>query len=396
MTAAQKAECTQESKVLYVALELGQSNWKLAASVGVGQKARIRDVSGGDASALLSELQAAKTRFGLSADAKVMCCYEAGRDGFWLHRFLLSQGIENVVVDSSSIEVNRRRRRAKTDRLDVRKLLAMLLRYASGEDRVWSVVKVPSETDEDQRQLHRELKTLTDERTGQINRIKGLLISQGVRLEDVRKTFVQDLEKIRLWNGSPLPSHMKQRLQREFARLQLIDTQMRQLEEARLHELRNSNSEAVQKARRLMDLTGIGIESAWIYSMEIFGWRKIRNRRELGSLTGLTPTPYDSGNGDREQGISKAGNHWIRSIAIEIAWSWIRYQPLSSLAGWYIKRFASGSIRERKIGIVAVARKLIIALWRYLETGEIPEGATLSDWKYKLRCRRGCLSEASV
>jgi transposase len=326
----------------------------------------------------------------------VKCCYEAGRDGFWLHRFLLSHGVESIVVDSSSIEVNRRRRRAKTDRLDAVKLLTMLMRYANGEDRVWSVVNVPSEEDEDQRQLHRELKTLTDERTAQINRIKGLLISQGVRVEEIKKTFLRDLEKTRLWNGSALPSNMKQRLQREFARLQLIDKQMRELEEARLRELRTSSSEAVKKARRLMDLTGIGIESAWIYSMEIFGWRKIRNRRELGSLTGLTPTPYDSGNGDREQGISKAGNHWIRTIAIEIAWSWIRYQPLSGLSGWYIKRFANGSTRERKIGIVAVARKLIIALWRYLETGEIPEGATLSEWKDKLRCRRGRLNIASA
>lgn len=393
MTAAQKANCTVTGgNVLYVALELGEGKWKLAASVGIGQKPRWRDIPGGDRLSLLLQIQEAKRRFGLPTDATVKSCYEAGRDGFWLHRFLSSRGIENIVVDSSSIETSRRKRRAKTDRLDAGKLLTMLMRYANGEDRVWSVVNVPSETDEDQRQLHRELKTLTEERTVQINRIKGLLALHGVRIENLKRTFAQDLETMLLWNGSTLPSHLKGRLNREFERLQLIDKQMRTLEEERLQELRQSSSEVVEKARRLMDLRGIGINSSWIYSMELFGWRKLRNRRQLGSLTGLTPTPYDSGNSDREQGISKAGNRWIRSVAIEVAWSWIRYQPFSALSAWYTKRFAKGNTRQRKIGIVAVARKLIVALWRYLETGEIPEGATLSDWKGKLRCQRGALS----
>ena len=393
MTAAQKSNSTLGTGVMYVALELGHGKWKLAASIGIGQKARFVDIPGGDRDALMLQIQAAKMRFGLPADAHVKSCYEAGRDGFWLHRFLTSKGIESIVVDSSSIEVARRRRRAKTDRLDAGKLLTMLMRYANGEDRVWSVVNVPSETDEDQRQLHRELKTLTEDRTRQVNRIKGLLISQGVRIEELKSTFVQDLEKIRLWNGATLPTHIKQRLEREFERLQLIDKQMRALEEERVRELRTSSSEGSEKARRLMGLHGVGVNSAWTYSMEIFAWRKLGNRRQLGSLTGLTPTPFDSCSIEREQGISKAGNHWIRSIAIELAWSWTRHQPFSALTLWFRKRFAEGNKRQRKIGIVALARKLIVALWRYLETGEVPEGAILSDWKDKLRCQRGALSK---
>jgi transposase len=270
----------------------------------------------------------------------------------------------------------------------------MLMRYGSGESRVWSVVNVPSETEEDQRQLHRELKTLTHERTRQSNRIKGLLVGQGVRIKAIQSTFVRELEQMRLWNGSALPPHVRQRLQREFERLQLLDKQMRALEEERAHELRNSSTQAVEIARRLMTLDGVGINTAWIYSMEVFSWRKIKNRRELGSLTGLTPTPYDSGDSEHEQGISKAGNRWIRSVAIELAWSWLAHQPLSALTGWYLKRFANGSSRQRKIGIVALARKLIIALWRYVETGKVPEGATTCDWKHKVQCRRGSLCKA--
>jgi transposase len=395
MTAAQ-TNSNLGSNVLYVALELGLGKWKMAASTGSGQKPRLRDVEGGDKEALLREIQAAKTRFKLPANTEVKCCYEAGRDGFWLHRFLVAHGIENVVVDSSSIEVQRRRRRAKSDRLDAGKLLTMLIRFIAGEERVWSVVNVPSEADEDQRQLHRELKTLVVERTRQTNRIKGLLISQGIRIEDITCTFARDLAKMRLWNGSLLPACVKKRLEREFERLQLLDQQMRVIEEERASEIKQASTVGAEKARRLMALKGVGINTAWIYSMEFFSWRKIKNRRELGSLAGLTPTPYSSGDSEHEQGISKAGNRWIRSVAIELGWSWVVHQPLSALTMWFSKRFAHGGARQRKIGIVAVARKLLIALWRYLETGEIPEGATLSEWKKKVYCRRGSLGKAAT
>jgi transposase len=391
MSAAQKLDCTVSVGTLYVALELGERTWKCFFSRGLGERAYYREVSSGWKGGLLKEIRLAKERFGLAEDCRVISCYEAGRDGFWLHRWLVANRIENVIVDSSSIEVQRRKRRAKSDRLDAAKLLTMLQRYDLGESRVWRVVNVPSAKEEDQRQLHRELMTLTRERTRQINRIKGLLASQGIALSRINTSFVEEIEKMRLWDGSSLARGIQRRLRREFDRLVIIDQHIHEIEEERLEELRHSTEESVEKARRMMDLRGIGINSAWLYSMELFSWRKIRNRRELGSLVGLTPTPYNSGESERDQGISKAGNRWIRSLAIEIAWRWVQYQPTSELTQWFRRRFGSGSKRQRKIGIVALARKLVIALWRFVETGEIPQGAQLVDGRTKLRCRGGRL-----
>lgn len=391
MSAAQM-NSTASANVLYVALELGLKEWKVAMSIGLAQKPRFESVAGGDTLALLKAVDKAKVRFRLPADAQVKCCYEAGRDGFWLHRFLLSRGIENVIVDSSSIEVQRRRRRAKSDRLDAAKLLTMLMRYAGGEDRVWSVVAVPSPEDEDQRQLHRELKTLTEDKTRLTSRIKSLLACQGIQLARITSAFLQDLEAMRLWNGQALPVHLHRRLEHEFAHLQLVDRQLEALEKERLREVRTSSSKGAEQARRLMDFRGVGVTTSWIASMELFSWRRIKNRRQVGSLVGLTPTPYASGDSEHEQGISKAGNRWLRSVAIELAWSWVSFQPDSKLTIWFNQRFASGSTRQRKIGIVALARKLLVALWRFLETGEIPDGAVLADWRRKGYSRHGTLS----
>jgi transposase len=324
---------------LYLAIEMSRKEWKLAFTIGMGQDPRLRSVTGRDLDGLLREIALSKKRFGLGEEEEVRSCYEAGRDGFYLARYLAVQGVNNLVVDSASIEVNRRFRRAKTDRMDAGKLLSMLVRYHQGERKVWSVVHVPSVEVEDQRQLHRELMALKKERTHHINRMKGLLASQGVELE-IRSDFPTGLESATLWDGSPLP-----------ARLQA----------------------------RLLRLKGVGVNSAWLYVMEFFSWRGFRNRRELGSLAGLTPTPYQSGESARERGISKAGNQPVRSLAIEIAWAWLRFQPDSQLSQWYQARFAQGSSRMRRIGIVALARKLLVALWRYLETGLPPQGAILSD-----------------
>ena len=396
MSATQNLDCNKSEQVLYVALELSENKWKMAMTVGLGQKPRLRDVSGGARWRILMEIRAAKRRFGLGEDAKVVCCYEAGRDGFWLHRFLLDQGIENQIVDPASIEVQRRRRRAKTDRLDAAKLVTMLIRYHLGDTCVWRVVCVPGVSEEDQRQLHRELVTLTKERTRQVNRIKGLLASQGIKLSKIELTFLDDLEEMKLWDGSPLPTMLCRRLRREFERLVMLDQQMHEIEGERLEALRHSSEASVEKARRMMDLRGIGINSSWLFSMEIFSWREIRNGRELGSLCGLTPTPYNSGGSERDQGISKAGNRWMRGIAIEIAWQWLRFQPESELTQWFYRRFGKGSKRQRKIGIVALARKLLVRIWRYLEHGEIPKGAVLSDWESKLRYRGGRLAAAVI
>jgi transposase len=368
---------TVKEQVLYVALELGKAKWKVGSTIGMGQKPREVTLRGGDREGLKREIERAKQRFGLSRSAPVVSCYEAGADGFWLHRFLLHIGVNNHVVDSSSIEVNRRARRAKTDRLDVRKLLVMLIRYRWGETKVWSVVHAPSVEEEDRRQLHRELMGLKKERTRQINRIKGLLTSRGILLGSCGKGFLEWLKKARLWDGSPLGPGVVAHLAHEYERLEVIRLQIKQLLAEREQRVRSSEEKSIQKVRKLMTLRGVGLDSAWLYTMEVFGWRKIRNRRELGALSGFVPTPYQSGESSREQGISKAGIRYVRAYTVELAWNWLRLQPNSDLSRWYRKRFAHGGGRMRKIGIVALARKLLIALWRYVDMNIVPQGATL-------------------
>lgn len=369
---------TTEKRKLYMALELSQKEWKLGFSVGPGQAARLRSVDGRDLRGLMAEIQLARERFGMGEGVEVESCYEAGRDGFWLHRFLEKQGVKNLVVDSASIEVSRRFRRVKTDRMDVGRLLGMLMRYHLGEKKVWSVVHVPSVGAEDERQLHREMMRLKKERTRHINRMKGLLASQGVVME-IGPEFMQAIGEVRLWDGTELPGRLRKRLEREYERMKLLKQQIGQLEKEREEELCTSQEAAVEQVRQLLLLKGIGVNSAWVYVMEFFAWRGFRNRREVGALAGLTPTPYQSGESSKECGISKAGNRPVRGMAIEIAWAWLRYQPDSALSCWYNRRFAEGSSRVRRIGIVALARKLLIELWKYLETGTVPEGAYLKS-----------------
>jgi transposase len=362
--------------VLYLAFELSDVNWKLGFTTGTGRRPRQRNIRARDLDALQEEIHRTKKRFELPEVTRVVSCYEAGRDGFWLHRYLVGQGIENLVVDSSSIQVNRRARQAKTDRMDVEKLLSQLIRYRSGEQDVWSVLHVPSVEEEDNRQLHRELKTLKKDQTRHINRIKSYLVGQGIRME-IKKEFMKEIEGVRKWDGSQLPESLKARLRREYRRLQLVQVQIKDLEQERVEAIRHSEEESVKTVRNLLKLKGIGLNAGWLFGMEFFSWRKFNNRKEVGSLSGLVPIPHQSGDSYREKGISKAGNRHIRSMAIEIAWGWLRYQPESELTKWYEKKFGHGSKRIRKIGIVALARKLMIALWRYLETGVIPEGAVL-------------------
>ena len=376
MTATRTYEYSAFEPVLYLAFESSDANWKLGFTTGTGRRPRQRNIKARDLDALEEEIRRAKKRFDLPETTRVVSCYEAGRDGFWLHRYLVEQGIENLVVDSSSIQVNRRARQAKTDRMDVEKLLSQLIRYRSGEQDVWSVLHVPSVEDEDNRQLHRELKTLKKDQTRHINRIKSYLVGQGIRMK-VKKDFLKEIEGVRKWDGSQLPDGLKARLRREYRRLQLVQEQIKDLERERVEAIRHSEEESVGTVRNLLRLRGIGLNASWLFGMEFFSWRKFNNRKEVGSLSGLVPMPHQSGNNYREQGISKAGNRHIRSMAIEIAWGWLRYQPESELTKWYEKKFGHGSKRIRKIGIVALARKLMIELWRYLETGAIPEGAVL-------------------
>jgi transposase len=362
---------------LYLAFELGNAEWKLGFSVGIGQRARVRTIQARDVEGLEREIELAKARFGLPEEAGVLSCYEAGRDGFWLHRYLTEAGVKNLVVDSSSIEVNRRFRRAKTDRMDVGKLLEQLMRYERGEKKVWRVVRVPGVEAENRRHLHRELEDLKAERTQHINRMKGLLAGQGVCLEEIGASFLERLSAIRLWDGRPIAEGLRARLDREYMRLQFIQGQIHELEAQRVEAIRRSADPEVEMVRQLLRLKGIGVNSAWVNTMEFFGWREFRNGKEVGGLAGLAPTPYQSGESSRERGMSKAGNRHVRALAIEIAWGWLRYQPESELSQWYQRRFGNGSSRVRRIGIVALARKLLVAQWRYLETGLIPQGAVL-------------------
>jgi transposase len=384
MSATRMNDCTARQAVLYMALELSEKNWKLGFTTGLGQEPRQRDIPARAVLVLEQEIRGAKERFGLPPETPVASCYEAGRDGFWLHRYLLSLGVASEVVDSSSIEIDRRQRRAKTDRIDVKKLLKMLVRYQQGERDVWRVVRAPTVQEEDARQLHRELETLHHEQTSHSNRIKGLLSSCGLTLE-LDRHLPQRLKKLRLWDDSPLPADLHARLLREFERMQVVNRQLRALERERAGRIRREEKDpAVAQVRTLLQLKGIGVNSSWLYVREVFGWRGIKNRRQIGAIVGLTGSPYSSGSLDHEQGISKAGNRRMRAMAIEIAWGWLRFQAQSALSRWYERRFAHAGKRMRRIGIVALARKLLVALWKYLESGVPPEGAELSDWKSKL------------
>jgi len=361
-----------------MAFELSQSKWMLGFTIGFGQRPRLRSIAARNLAALREEIHLARERFGLPEQAEVISCYEAGRDGFWLDRYLHSIGVSNLIVDSASIEVNRRAKQAKTDKLDLGKLLTMLMRYQAGENKVWRVVHVPSPEVEDHRHLHRELTDLKEQRTQHINRIKGYLSNQGICLE-VDDDFPEIVEHQRLWNGESLPVGLRVRLLCEYQRFQLVQEQIKTLEAERREMLRDSAQPEVEQVRHLLRLRGIGINCAWLYVMEFFSWRAFHNRREVGALAGLTPMPHRSGEEDHELGISKVGNRHIRAMAIEIAWIWLRYQPNSELSLWYQRRFANGSKRLHKIGIVALARKLLIAIWRYLEFGTLPAGAVLKS-----------------
>ena len=367
---ALRGKHTATASKLYMAFELGEKNWKLALGDGVRAPSRY-SVAAGDTSAVLECIAKAKVRCGLAKGAKVHSCYEAGRDGFWLHRWLIAQGIDNIVVDSASIEVNRRARRTKTDRLDGDKLLAMLIRYHAGERRVWSVLRVPTPEQEDERRAHRELERLGRERTAHINRIRALLVVHNLRVKYVGGRLWQ-----RWWaaHAGELMPGVRGEIEREGERLLLVRAQMRAIE-AQQHQVVAAGGEL--QVARLAQLGAIGVGSGWVLVKELFGWRRFRNRREVAGCLGLVPSPYASGESQTEQGISKAGNRRVRTLLVELAWSWLRNQPQSALSKWFTKRFAAGGKRLRRIGIVALARRLAIALWRYLEEGLVPEGAKL-------------------
>ncbi len=288
---------------LFMAFELSAKTWKLGFTTGHGQKPRERTVTARHQEGVLDEIAQAKRRMGLPESAAVVRCYEAGREGFWRHRFLQAHGSTSSVVDSSALEVHRRRRRAKSDGLDVRTVLSMLIRYAQGERQVGQVVKVPSVEAEDQRHLHRDLETLKQERASTTTRLQGLRSSQGIRLTSLSK-WPEHLEALRLWDGAPMPPGLRRRGLRVYAHHTFLSEQIAEVEAERRAQLQASTDAHIDKVRQLMQRKGIGINGAWLVVMECFGWRACKNRREVGGVAGFTPTPYHSGESAREQGMS--------------------------------------------------------------------------------------------
>lgn len=363
---------------LYMALELSKATWKVGFEYN-GKRRRV-NVEGGNIGQLSEAFEKARLKFGLSAEHPTISCYEAGRDGFWIHRLLTQQGIQNYVVNAASIEVNRKARRAKTDNIDRELLLTKLRQHDQGE-KVWSVVNVPSVEDEELRGVHREMETLKRERGRITNQIKARLHAQGIPLEKIEiKSWPQQVERFKTFDHKPLPHQLQEELKRSGERLAAIAKQIKDVEksrEKRVAEASDEKTKPLGMVRQLRSLNGIGEVASWVFVMEFFGWRKFRNGKQVGSLAGLTGTPYDSGSSQREQGIGKDGNRRVRSLAVEIAWLWLRYQPDSHLTRWFHERFGKTGKRHRRIGIVALARKLLVALWRYLDTGQVPDGARL-------------------
>jgi transposase len=359
-----------------LAFDLGSTKWTLGFTTAPAQRPRIRTMPAGDLATLVKEIQLAKARFGLPLGAPVRSCYEAGRDGCWLHRWLLAHDVENVVVDASSIEVNRRARRAKTDRIDTSKLLALLLRWHGGERHVWSVVHVPSPEAEAHRQVTREIATVREDRKCVRNRIQALLATQGIRLE-LEATFLAHLATAQTGAGRALPTAFRLRLEREWAHLEAIDARRTALAAARDAEIETGTDRVATIARQLCTMRGVAETSAAVFSAELFGTRTFQNGRQIGAVMGLVPVPYRSDQRVRDQGISRAGRPELRRIALQLAWGWVRWQPTSAWTQWFLRRFGPAGGRSKRIGIVALARKLAIALWRYAGHGVVPEGATL-------------------
>lgn len=359
-------------KSVYMAMEISNKKWKLAFTDM--ERRRQVNVIARDITGLQRAIETAKEKFGIKGTCKVKSCYEAGRDGFWIHRMLEEMGVENIVVDPASIEVPRRGRRAKTDRLDAEKLLDLLVRYsAHGETRTWKVARVPDESVEDERRVMREQERLKKEDTMHCARIRSLLALHGVMANKL--TGSKRVKILKDWAGRALPVGICVELEREFMRLELVREQLKVLKDMQKRRFEAPRTRIEIVAAKLGKIKGIGMIRGGVLSEEMLGWRKFRNRREVGALAGLTGTPYSSGDSNREQGISKAGNRRVRHQMIELAWQWIIYQPQSALSRWYGERFEHGSGRIRKVGIVALARKLLIALWKYVEFDEIPAGA---------------------
>jgi transposase len=387
LIAAPAARC--DVATLFVGFELSKSTWLIGLyAPELGSTISRHKIDGGHLEKAIALIETARKRLaGRGKPVRVVSVYEAGYDGFWIHRALIASGIENRVIDAASIPVDRRSRRPKTDRLDLELLIRMLLALERGETRICRVVRVPTPTEEDAKRQHRERQVLVADRTAHSNRIKGILMTLGIRdANPRRRDFPKHLETLRAATGDPLPLYTKQALIREHQRLCLLERQIKEIEVAQAAALKATKKDegrageecdtGAAQAAALIRLKGIGQIGAVTLTREAF-YRHFDNRREVASYFGLTPSPFNSGTMRVDQGISKAGNPRIRTLAIELSWLWLRHQPESALTSWFLQKVGNATGRIRRIAIVALARKLMIALWRYVTIGLIPEGAVL-------------------
>jgi transposase len=364
---------------IFVAIELSQKTWLVTLHSPDRDRISRRTLEGGDDAGLLALLEGVRTRVvgKLGTVPRVVTCYEAGYDGFWLHRLLTAAGITNLVFDPASIAVEQRSRRAKTDRIDGEHLLRTLMAHLRGEPRVVRIVRVPSVEQEDVRRASRERDRLVKEQTGHTNRIKALLRLMGMAVSNPRRSdWLSWLAQQRDRQSRPVPPHLMSEVTREHARLMLVREQLATLEQAPTAAVAAAAAPMAERRNLLLRLKGLGPVFATTLTNEAF-YKDFRNRREVASYFGLTPSPWRSGGIDREQGISKAGNPRARLKAVELAWLWLRHQPDSALSRWFAAHTANAGKRARRIAIIALARKLIVALWRYLATGLVPEQAVM-------------------
>ena len=362
-----------DNGIVFVAIELSQKTWLVTLHSPDRDRISRHKLEGGDHTGLLRLIEQVRARVAarLGSEPLVVSCYEAGYDGFWLHRLLEAAGITDFVFDAASIAVEQRSRRAKTDRIDGELLLRTLTAHLRGEPRVVRIVRVPSVEQEDARRASRERDRLITEQTAHTNRIKALLRLWGMAVGNPRRRDWLDwLQRQRDWQGQKLPPQLLAEVKREHARLMLVREQLEQTQAA------EAPAPIAERRDLLQRLKALGPAFTATLVSEVF-YKDFRNRREVASYCGLTPSPWKSGGIDREQGISKAGNRRARHKAIELAWLWLRHQPDSALSRWFRTRTATAGKRTKRIAIVALAHKLIVALWRYLTTGLVPEQATM-------------------
>ena len=375
---AKQAAIHTDLGAVFLSLELSRSTWLITSlSPGRGAKMSKHAVHGGDVAGLLKRLceLKEKTRKRTGTELPIIAIQEAGLDGFWIHRVLEQEGIESYIVDPASIMTSRRHRRAKTDRIDGDALVRALLAHQRGEPRVCAMVRVPTPEEEDRRRVSRELQVLTAERVRHVNRVKGLLFSQGVSgYAPLRRDRRARLEELRTGDGRPLPQHLKRQISRELDRLELLLEQIQTVATERDALLASADERTVPiPAKMLLALKGIGPDFASVLWQEGL-FRHFDNRRQLAAYAGLAPTPWQSGSVDREQGVSKSGNARLRTTMLQLAWLWLRHQPDSALSHWFHQRVGN-NIRIRKPMITALARKLLVALWKYATAGVVIEGA---------------------